>query len=394
VLAIDVRKRRGGFQLDVRIETANGAAAGTVGAARDGRGSGKAGAGGAGSAAIALFGRSGCGKSTLVDLVAGLVRPDSGHIRIGDSVLYDSERGIHVPAERRRVGYVFQDARLFPHYSVRGNLLYGARRAPRDAAAAAAAASADFDRVVELLALGRLLERRPRTLSGGERQRVAIGRALLARPRLLLLDEPLASLDAARRDEVLPYLERLRDEAALPMLYVSHDFDEVLRIATHVALMDRGRCLAQGDVAAISLHPELRAIVGADAIGAVLDGHVDAVDAASGLARVHVAGGSLSVEDTGLPAGTRVRVQLLARDLLLSLSPPRGLSVRNALAGRVVDVTADGAHAVLVSVDVGGATVVARVTRSAAHELALAPALPLYVLVKTATLRGHVFRGP
>jgi molybdate transport system ATP-binding protein len=362
VLAVALRKRQGDFALDLRFD------APTPGV-------------------IALFGRSGCGKTTVVDLIAGLRRPDAGRIDIDGTTLLDTARRLHVPAERRRVGYVFQDGRLFPHFDVRGNLDYGRRRAPPGPA------RIGFDDVVALLGLGALLERRPGQLSGGEKQRVALGRALLAQPRLLLLDEPLAALDQARREEVLPYLERLRDQLSLPMLLVTHDFDEVLRLATHVVLMDRGRLLAQGAPSELSLAPELRAIVGPEAIGAVIEGRVEAVDGASGLARVGVGGGALSIEAGDLHAGQRVRMQLLARDLILATEPPHALSVRNALAGVVTTIEADGSHAALVRVDAGGTAIIVRVTAQAVRELALRSGLPVWVLVKAVTLRSHVFHA-
>jgi len=361
MLAIDVKKRQGAFALDVAFA--------------------------APSAAVALFGRSGCGKTTLVDLVSGLLAPDSGRIELDREVLFDSARGIDVAPERRRVGYVFQDPRLFPHYSVRGNLEYGARRTR-------APPRIDFDRVVELLALGALLERRPRELSGGERQRVAIGRALLAQPRVLLLDEPLASLDVERREEVLPYLERLRDELKIPLVYVSHQFEEVLRIATFVVLMDRGRVVAQGDVASISLNPALRELIGDDAIGAVVDGRVVAIDAKTRFAEVAIGNGRVNIAGEALAVGQPVRLQLLARDLILALEVPRGLSVRNRLRGVVASVADDGHDASLVRIDIGGAQVIARITVQATEELALREGTLVWVLVKSAMLRGHVFHGP
>jgi molybdate transport system ATP-binding protein len=362
MLAVALQRRQGDFALDVAFE------APTPGV-------------------IALFGRSGCGKTTVVDLIAGLRRADAGRIEIDGATLLDTARGLAIPAERRRVGYVFQDGRLFPHLDVRGNLAYGQRRAR------GAPVRVGFDEVVTLLGLGALLGRRVHQLSGGEKQRVALGRALLAQPRVLLLDEPLAALDQARREEVLPYLERLRDELALPMLLVTHDYDEVLRLATHVVLMDGGRLLAQGPPAQLSLAPELRAIVGPEAIGAVLEGVVAAIDAATGLARAEVAGGVLSIEAGGLAAGQRVRLQLLARDLILATERPRSLSVRNALAGAVARLEADGAHAVLVHVAAGGTPVIVRVTAQAAAELALRAGAPVWVLVKAVTLRTHVFQA-
>src|SRR5688572_7496662 len=217
MFSIRALKRRDGFTLDVAIEVS---APGVVG----------------------LFGRSGCGKSTLVNVVAGLLPADEAHVAIDGVVLEDTRTRTRLPAERRRIGYVFQDARLFPHLDALGNLRYAQRRAH----GIEQRISLDF--VVQLLGLDRLLQRRVQKLSGGERQRVALGRALLSQPRLLLLDEPLASLDMARREEVLPYLERLRDNFAIPIVYVSHQFDEVLRLATRVVLLDAGAVAADGDI--------------------------------------------------------------------------------------------------------------------------------------------------
>jgi molybdate transport system ATP-binding protein len=326
-------------------------------------------------------------KSTAINLIAGLLRPDAGRIAVGDEVLFDRDAGIEVAAERRRIGYVFQDARLFPHYTVRGNLRYGQRRAP------ASETLIDFDAVVALLALQRLLGRRPAQLSGGERQRVAIGRALLSQPRLLLLDEPLASLDLARREELLPYLERLRDQLGIPMVYVSHQYDEVLRLATHVVLLEQGRVIAQGSVPEISLRPELRALVGPDALGAVIEGTVSAIGA-TGLAQVRIGNNVVHVEAGSLAVGQLVRVQLLARDLILATEAPRGLSVRSMLKGVIESVVQDDPATALVSVDIGGAMLAVRVTAPAATELGLGAGLPVWVLVKSVTLRGHVFGAP
>jgi len=228
VLAVDVEKEFGTFKLAARFQAAGGA--------------------------TALFGPSGSGKTTVVNMIAGLVAPNRGSIALDGTVLFDAAAGIDVPPHRRRIGYVFQEGRLFPHLNVRQNLDYGRRVSghPRNAA--------DFERVVTLLDIGKLLDRRPRMLSGGERQRVAVGRALLMRPRLLLLDEPLASLDAARKREILPYLVRLRDDAGVPMVYVSHAAAEVRRIATHVVRLDAGRVMASGGI-------ELLAETDGDAIG-------------------------------------------------------------------------------------------------------------------------------
>jgi len=347
---------------------------------------------------LALFGRSGCGKTTLSHVIAGLLEPDSGRIELDGRVLLDTAAGTVVPAEQREIGYVFQDARLFPHLSVAGNLAYAARRAERRAErraltqAARRAHHPDRETIVQLLALAPLLERRPSSLSGGERQRVAIARALLSQPRLLLLDEPLASLDAARREEVLPYLETLRDEIAVPIIYVSHQFDEVLRLATHVVLLDAGRILAQGDLGAISLLPELRAIVGPDAVGAILSAVVLGGDADSGLLRVRVGAGELQIRSSGRNTAGRdetLRLQVLARDVIVALEEPRAISVRNHLRGIVTAVAGDDAETDLISIDIGGATLLARVTRVATRALGLQAGVPVWALVKSVTLRGR-----
>jgi molybdate transport system ATP-binding protein len=307
-----------------------------------------------------------------------LIRDGAGRISLGDEVWLDTARGIAVPTERRRIGYVFQDARLFPHYSVRGNLLYGAQHATSSA----------FDEVVALLGLELLLTRRPGALSGGEKQRVALGRALLSQPQLLLLDEPLASLDAARRDEVLPYLARLRDRYAIPMVFVSHQFEDVLRLATHLVVMEQGRVVAAGDVSAVSITPALRGIVGPDAAGAVVEGRVTSIDNAAGIATVAVGTEKLLLSGRSLTAGQAVRVQLLAREVILAVEEPRGLSVRNQLRGQVRNITTDSVGQ-LVEVDTGGVTVLARVTAAATRELSLAPGKPVWVLVKAVSFNPH-----
>jgi len=395
MLKVRIVKRRDGFTLDANFE------APTPGV-------------------VALFGRSGCGKTTTVNIISGLLAADEARIELDGHVLEDTGQGaqpgtgaasgsgaasdtgavarapIRVPPERRRIGYVFQDGRLFPHMSVLRNLRYGMTRAGQGAPGASASPTGaqriELEPIVSLLGLEGLLQRRPNRLSGGERQRVSLGRALLSQPRLLLLDEPLAALDAARREEVLPYLERLRDHLSIPMVYVSHQFDEVLRLATHVVLMDSGRVLAQGTLNEVSLVPALRDIVGADSVGAVLDGVVTGVDAAGGMADLRVASGVLNVGGRGVAVGERVRVQLLARDIILAVEAPRGLSVRNELRGVVVALVDDEEEAVLVTVDVGGAHVLSRVTRGAVGALGLRVGMGVWVLVKAVSTRGHAFR--
>jgi molybdate transport system ATP-binding protein len=334
---------------------------------------------------IALFGRSGSGKSSLTNVIAGLLTPDAGTVSLEGEMLTDVRRGLAVPVERRRIGYVFQEARLFPHLSVAGNLRYGERRRQD------APTLIRFDEVVTLLGLAPVLERKPWQLSGGERQRVSLGRALLSQPRLLLLDEPLASLDVARREEVLPYLVALRDRLAIPMVYVSHQFDEVLRLATHLVLLEAGRVVAEGPVGEMSLYPELQSVIGPDLVGAVVDGLVTRVDTARGSAVLAVGTGTLQVSLREVQLGARVRLQLLARDVILATQPVQGLSVRNALASTVIAISDDEFGGVLVRVDVGGAIVLARITQDARLALNLRPGDAVWTLVKAVSTRGHTF---
>jgi molybdate transport system ATP-binding protein len=362
MLAVAASKKRGTFALDVRFDFP------TPGVA-------------------ALFGRSGSGKTMVVNLIAGLLKPDFGRIVHDGSVLLDTQQHINIPPECRRMGYVFQDARLFPHLSVAANLRYAEARA-------AGSPYVNFETVTGLLDLGSLMDRRTHQLSGGERQRVAIGRALLTQPRLLLLDEPLAGLDDARREEVLPYLEILRDQLAIPMVYVTHDFDEVLRLATHIVLMESGAVVAQGDVATMSMDPHLRSLIGPDQVGAIIDGVVLGFDSASGLTKVRVGHGDLYVQAKNPAVGAPLRVQLLARDVIVSTQVPLGLSVRNCLAGLVTSIQGDDLGSDLVTIDIGGAAIVARITKAATRELSLTPQMNAWALVKSVSLRGHSFAVP
>ena len=233
------------------------------------------------------------------------------------------------------------------------------------------------------------MHHRTSQLSGGERQRVAIGRALLTQPRLLLLDEPLAALDAARREEVLPYLESLRDHLVIPMVYVSHQFDEVIRLATHLVLMESGVAVTEGGIAEMSLRPELRAIIGQDEIGAIVDGEVLGADSSSGLTRLRIGHGELKVRTPSIAAGVKLRVQILARDIIVATQVPENLSVRNILRGMVTAVTSDDVDSDLVAIDVGGTPILARVTKAATRELSLRPGLAVWALVKAVSLRAH-----
>lgn len=334
---------------------------------------------------VALFGRSGSGKTTLVNIIAGLIRPDAGRVQLDDTVLTDTAVGVHLPAERRGVGYVFQDARLFPHLTVRSNLRYGLVRSR------GRQPFMRFDEIVALLGLEPLLPRRPHRLSGGERQRVALGRALLSQPRLLLLDEPLASLDVARREEVLPYLQLLRDRLQIPMVYVSHQLEEVLQLATYMVLMEGGRSLAQGTPLEVSLHSQLKTVVGREAVGAVLEGTVTEVSP-GGMASVKVAGSTLGVALHGARAGMPVRLHLLADEVILATEAPHALSVRNVLPGTVTGLTEEDPESVLVTTDIGGQSVLSRVTREAVYALKLHTGGSVWVLIKAMSLQGHAFR--
>ncbi|UFN47748.1 molybdenum ABC transporter ATP-binding protein [Roseomonas sp. OT10] len=330
----------------------------------------------------ALFGPSGCGKSTLLAAVAGLLRPDSGRIALGEEVLLDTARRIALPPERRRCGVVFQDSRLFPHLSVKGNLRYGLRRAPRGVA------GPEFGAVVDLLGIGHLLGRRPVTLSGGERQRVALGRALLSRPRLLLMDEPLAALDAARKAEVLPFLARLRGTLRVPLLYVTHALDEVDRLADTLVLMQAGRVVASGSVEALSTRTDLPLLSARPDTGAVLACTVLARDAAGMLLRLGFAGGTLLVppgpEDA--PPGTRLRVRIRARDVSVAIAEPQGLSVQNVLPATLESLEARPPTEVMLRLRLGGSVLLSRVTADAATRLALRPGQPVWALVKSVAI--------
>jgi molybdate transport system ATP-binding protein len=329
---------------------------------------------------VALFGRSGSGKSTLVEAIAGLVRPSSGRIVVGGRTLYDSARGIDLTPEQRRVGVVFQDSLLFPHLSVRGNLAYGESLTPH------AERFIDRERILALLGLRALLDRRPGTLSGGERQRVAIGRALLASPKVLLLDEPLASLDAGRKAEILQYIELLRDELRLPIVYVSHSIAEVARLADRLVLVADGRTIAEGTVGELMRRPDLKPHTGRFEAGAVIDARVARHDERYGLTTLAFDGGELVVPNVDALVGEPVRARIRARDVALALEAPRRASFQNMLEGRVLEVRADMGAIVEVAVAVGASEVLARITRRACEDLELAPGAAVFVLVKAVSI--------
>jgi len=336
-----------------------------------------------GDGVTALFGPSGAGKTTLVNAIAGLLRPDQGRIELDGEALFDAGKKIHIPARERRFGYVFQEGRLFPHLTVRQNLTYS--RWFRSGARP----QADLDHIVGLLGIGELLERRPAQLSGGEGQRVAIGRALLARPRLLLLDEPLASLDAHRRNEILQYLELLRDEVKIPVVYVSHSVEEVVRLASTVVLIASGKVAAVGEVEEIMGRPDLRAAAGVFEGGTVIDARVVAQDIQYDLATLAFDGGSLTVTNLDALIGESVRVRIRARDVSIALDAPQRISIQNVLRGKISNIGTDSSGIVDVSIAVGAVTLRSRITRRAVQQLALAPGLEVYALIKAVSLDRH-----
>ncbi len=329
---------------------------------------------------IAIFGRSGAGKTSLINMLAGLLRPERGRIAVNGNVLFDSARGIDLPPEARRLGYVFQEGRLFPHMSVRKNLSYGYRRAR------AARPGIEFDRVVELLGLERMLARRPGELSGGEKQRVALGRALLANPRLLLMDEPLAALDQPRKEEVMPFIERLRDTLDIPIVYVSHSMAEIVRLADTLVLMSNGRVEAVGGVEELTSRLDLRPLTGRYEAGAVVRAQVERHDETFGLTQLRFAGGILRVPRVEAALGTEIRLRIRARDVALARERPQGLSILNILPCRVEAIGAEEGPQVDLRLDAGGAALWARITRRSVIDLALVPGAPVFALIKAVAI--------
>ena len=331
----------------------------------------------------ALFGHSGSGKTTLLRCIAGLERAPGGRLSLDSEVWQDANT--FLPTHLRPIGYVFQEASLFPHLSARGNLEYGMKRSAK------ALDRAALDHIVDLLGIGALLDRRPEALSGGERQRVAIARALAVKPKLLLMDEPLAALDLARKQEILPYLERLHEELEIPVLYVSHAPDEVARLADYIVVMREGRAVAAGPLTETLARLDLPIHLGEDA-GVVLDAVVSERDAQWHLARATFADNpdaGVWVRDGGHALGHHVRVRILARDVSLAVTRHSGTSIQNILPGVVAELANDTHPALaLVRVNVGGASLVARLTWRSAHDLGLTPGQIVYAQIKAVALIG------
>ena len=353
-LTIDVEHRQGSFDLAIDLAIGGGL--------------------------TALFGPSGSGKTTLVNLVAGLIRPERGKIAFDGEVWVDASEHCFVPPHRRRIGYVFQEARLFPHMTVRSNLRYGARFAPRGEP------GETLETVVELLRIGHLLDRRPALLSGGEKQRVALGRALMAKPRLLLMDEPLSALDNDLKAAILPDIERMRDEAGIPILYVSHSIEEVTRLATRVVIMEAGKTVAIGrpdevlnvvSTAAGTMRP-------GSFLHAVVTGH----SPDEGLTFAESKAGPLFLRATDIPVGAHIRAFVPTSEVVLATSLPDGISTLNRLKGRVEEVGESGT-AVMVSIDCNGDRVLAEITRRSAANLGLVQGMAINLLFKTVSIAAE-----
>lgn len=331
-----------------------------------------------GRGVTALFGHSGSGKTTCLRCIAGLERAEQGFIQVNDEVWQDSERKVFVPPYKRALGYVFQEASLFPHLSVLANLEFGLKRIAKQQR------RVDMAHATRLLGIGHLLDRHPQHLSGGERQRVGIARALLTSPQLLLMDEPLAALDAQRKGEILPYLQRLHDELDIPVLYVSHSQDEVARLADHIVLLSEGRALASGPIGDTLARLDLPLALGDDA-GVVIEGQVSAYDVDYQLLTLQLPDSALNIRvaHTSMAVGQTLRCKVQARDVSLSLHSAEHSSILNRLPVTVVsEMGADNAAHVLIRLDAAGTPLLARITRYSRDHLKVHPGQPLWAQIK------------
>lgn len=349
-LSVQLHHRLGAFELSAQFETHDGV--------------------------IAICGRSGAGKTTVVHALAGLMIPQQGYIRIGERVLLDTQKRINVPVHRRRLGYVFQEARLFPHLSVRSNLLYGRLFTPR------AERKTRLDDVVEILGIGHLLARRPTALSGGERQRVAIGRALMADPRILLMDEPLASLDRARKEEVLPFIERLRDELRMPIVYVSHSVEEVARIAAEIVFMADGRVAAFGPASRLlgrrDLFPDYRGLESESAFACT----IAMQDSANRVSELRSPLGRLRVPMLAERLGRRVTVRIRAEDVMLATLAPREVSALNVLPGAIAAINSADGQMVEIVVACGDGDLPVKMPIASAIRLGVEPGMQVHAVIQ------------
>lgn len=330
-----------------------------------------------------LFGKSGSGKTSVINAISGLTQPKSGLIKIEDTVLFDSDAGLNLPVHKRQLGYVFQDARLFPHMTVAKNLAYGTRFAT------SLDALLPRDRVIDMLGIGALLDRRPAALSGGEKQRVAIGRALLSNPRLILADEPLAALDEERKTEILPYFERLRDELSIPIIYVSHSAAEVARLATTIVVMDRGSVVRTGSASDVLSDPRVTPL-GAGAAGAVLTAQV-VRHHDDGLTELIAGGVTLLLPRCACEPGKSVRVHVEAQDVMIARKKPEAISALNVMPATVRDIRMGDGPGALVQLESGENRLLARVTRRSVEALDLSQGAEVYAVLKAVSVaRDHV----
>lgn len=332
----------------------------------------------------ALFGPSGAGKTSTINAIAGLFTPDSGRIAIGGETLLDTAAGIDLPTRARRVGYVFQEARLFPHLSVAANLDFGARRSPEPLR------PAERQRILDMLGIEHLANRRPRNLSGGERQRVSLGRALLANPRILLLDEPMAALDATRKADIMPFLERLRDEARIPILLVSHAIGEVTQLADNVVYLDGGKVLASGPAEDVLSRSDLSPRGAFLEAGAVISGQILSQDDVHRMTEIGFEGGRLWVPRLTAAPGGRVRLRVKAGDVMLALEEPRGVSANNVIPAIVRNIGETGDTPYLdVELACGGAHLVSRITRMSGERLGLRTGMQVFAVIKSVSVERH-----
>ena len=350
-LSLDIKKRLGNFNLDVSFEC--------------------------GSGVTALFGKSGAGKSSIVQMLAGLVDPDEGTIRIDNNLVFDNSSRLNISPENRRIGYVFQDDRLFPHMNVKRNLEFGARRRGSEAPN-----TLHLQDVVNVLGISGLMERGTHMLSGGERQRVSIGRALLSGPRLLLMDEPLASLDIERKSEILPYIQRIHKEFAIPIVYVSHAVEEVLHLADTLILVDDGKISAIGDVEEVINRPHVARIAGGGYISSVVGVRVKTLDANHGLATLAFDGGEFRVPAAGLKVGSNIRIRVRAQDVSIALLKPKNISVLNIFAGNIRSISEREKQQVEVQIRIGGVTLSSQITSRSLKELQLNVGKEVFAMVK------------
>ena len=332
----------------------------------------------------ALFGKSGSGKTSILNMISGLVKPDYGYIEIDNDIILDTNNNIFTPPQKRNIGYIFQDSRLFPHLNVLSNLKYGINTVN------AKHPVIQIDKVIDTLKLENLLDRKTSNLSGGEKQRVAIGRALLTCPRLLLMDEPLASIDAQMRAEIFPFVEDLQNKFKMTILYVSHSIEEVIRLADKMLLISEGKKEAQGDVEQIMSRLDLYPLTGRFDAGAVISAKVEGFDKRFELLSLSFKGGTLLVNAPNLPIGKHVRTHIRSRDVSLSLNVPSKNSILNIFKGNIIDINLDGGPQVEIKVDIGVA-LIARITRKSYEEMHLSIGSSVYTMIKAVAInRGNM----